>query len=154
MEFADRNAIESLIFRYVRHVDTCQWHDLGQLFAHAVITANGGNGVRLEGAETIGNYWRDVNRQYNNGTLNTQHIVTNLEFDEQPNSDISVHSCFTVLQATPALPLQPIVAGRYTDLFEKADGKWRFKSKHIDVRLVGNVSQHLKIDLGGNAAST
>jgi len=149
MDFADRNAIESLIFRYVRHVDTCQWHDLGQLFAHAVITANGGNGVRLEGAETIGNYWRDVNRQYDNGTLNTQHIVTNLEFDEQPNGDISVHSCFTVLQATPALPLQPIVAGRYTDVFEKADGKWRFKSKHIDVRLVGNVSQHLNIDLGG-----
>ena len=56
MEFADRNAIESLIFRYVRHVDTCQWHELGQLFAHAVITANGGEGVRLEGAETIGNH--------------------------------------------------------------------------------------------------
>ena len=148
MEFADRNAIESLIFRYVRHVDTCQWRDLGQLFAAAVITANGGNGVRLEGAETIGNYWRDVNRQYDNGTLNTQHIVTNLEFDDLPNGDISVHSCFTVLQATPALPLQPIVAGRYTDLFEKADGKWRFKSKHIDVRLVGDVSQHPKIALG------
>ena len=148
MEFADKNAIESLIFRYVRHVDTCQWHDLGQLFAHAVITANGGNGVKLEGAETIGNYWRDVNRQYDNGTLNTQHIVTNLEFDEQADGNISVHSCFTVLQATPALPLQPIVAGRYTDLFEKADGQWRFKSKHIDVRLVGNVSQHLNIDLG------
>jgi 3-phenylpropionate/cinnamic acid dioxygenase small subunit len=148
MEFADRNAIESLIFRYVRHVDTCQWHDLGQLFAHAVITANGNGGVKLEGAETIGNYWRDVNRQYDNGTLNTQHIVTNLEFDDLPNGEISVHSCFTVLQATPALPLQPIVAGRYTDLFEKADGKWRFKTKHIDVRLVGNVSQHLKIDLG------
>jgi hypothetical protein len=148
MDFADRNAIESLIFRYVRHVDTCQWHELGQLFATAVITANRSD-VRLEGAETIGNYWRDVNKQYDNGTLNTQHIVTNLEFDEQPDGDISVHSCFTVLQATPALPLQPIVAGRYTHLFEKADGKWRFKSKHIDVRLVGNVSQHLNIDLGG-----
>ena len=38
MEFADRNAIESLIFRYTRYVDTCQWHDLGQLFAAAAIT--------------------------------------------------------------------------------------------------------------------
>jgi 3-phenylpropionate/cinnamic acid dioxygenase small subunit len=148
MDFADRNTIESLIFRYVRHVDTCQWHELGQLFAHAVITANGNEGVRLEGAEVIGNYWRDVNRQYDNGTLNTQHIVTNLEFDELADGGISVHSCFSVLQATPALPLQPIVAGRYIDLFEKADGKWRFKSKHIDVRLVGNVSQHLNIDIG------
>jgi hypothetical protein len=52
-----------------------------------------------------------------------------------------------VLQATPALPLQPIAAGRYTDNFEKADGVWRYKSKHIDVRLVGNMSQHLNIDI-------
>ena len=148
MEFADKNAIESLIFRYVRCVDTCQWHDLGQLFAHAVVTANGGEGVRLEGAEAVANQWRDVNRQYDNGTLNTQHIVTNLEFDEQPNGDISVHSCFTVLQATPVLPLQPIAAGRYTDIFEKKAGAWRYKSKHIDVRLIGNMSQHLNIEIG------
>jgi ketosteroid isomerase-like protein len=147
MEFADRNAIESLIFRYTRNVDTCQWRDLGQLFTAAVITANRSD-VRLEGAETIGDYWRDINKQYDNGTLNTQHIVTNLEFDALPNGDVSVHSCFTVLQATPALPLQPIAAGRYTDVFEKADGKWRFKTKHIDVRLIGNMSQHLNIDIG------
>ena len=147
MEFADKNAIEGLIFRYARYVDSCQFDDLGQLFAHAVITANGDAGTRMEGAETIGNFWRDTNRQYENGTLNTQHIVTNLEFDEQPHGNIIVHSCFTVLQATPVLPLQPIAAGRYIDTFEKADGKWRFKSKHFDVRLVGDVSQHLKIKI-------
>ena len=150
MEFADKNAIESLIFRYVRHVDTCQWHELGQLFAHAVITANGGNGVRLEGAETIGNYWRDVNRQYDNGTLNTQHIVTNLEFDEQANGDISVHSCFTVLQATPKpCRCNRSPAGRYIDVFEKAGGKPGGTSPSRSTsRLVGNMSQHLNIDIG------
>ena len=68
--------------------------------------------------------------------------MTNLEFEDLADGGISV------LQATPALPLQPIVAGRYPDMFEKADGKWRFKSTHIDVRLVGNVSQHLNIDIG------
>ena len=82
MEFADRNAIESLIFRYTRYVDTCQWHDLGQLFAAAVITANRTD-QRLEGAEFIGNYWKNINKQYDNGTLNTQHVVTNLEFEDQ-----------------------------------------------------------------------
>ena len=68
-----------------------------------------------------------------------------MEFDDLPNGNISVHSCLTVLQATPALPLQPIAAGRYTDVFEKASGKWRFRTKHIDVRLVRNMSQHLNI---------
>ena len=62
MEFADRTAIESLIFRYTRYVDTCQWEDLGNLFAAAVITANKTD-QRLEGAETIGNYWKAINKQ-------------------------------------------------------------------------------------------
>ncbi len=146
MEFADRTAIESLIFRYTRYVDTCQWENLGNLFAAAVITANKTD-QRLEGAETIGNYWKSINKQYDNGTLNTQHVVTNLEFDERPDGAVSVHSCFTVLQATPKLPLQPIACGRYTDLFEKADGRWRYRSKQIDVTLVGNMSQHLNIEL-------
>jgi hypothetical protein len=91
MEFADRNAIENLIFRYTRYVDTCQWLDLGELFAAAVITANKTD-QRLEGAEFIGNYWKNINKQYDNGTLNTQHVVTNLEFDDLPNGDVSVHS--------------------------------------------------------------
>jgi 3-phenylpropionate/cinnamic acid dioxygenase small subunit len=146
MEFADRNAIESLIFRYTRYVDTCQWTDLGNLFAHAKVTANKTDMV-LEGAETIGNYWRDINKPYDNGTLNTHHVVTNLEFDARADGTISVHSCFTVLQATPKLPLQPIACGRYTDVFEKAEGAWRYRSKHINVTLVGNMSQHLNIEL-------
>jgi 3-phenylpropionate/cinnamic acid dioxygenase small subunit len=146
MEFADRNAIESLIFRYTRYVDTCQWENLGQLFAAAVITANK-TGVRLEGAEVIGNYWKSINKQYDNGTLCTQHVVTNLEFQDLAGGEISVHSCFTVLQATPKLPLQPIACGRYTDIFEKSDGAWRFRSKHIDVTLVGNMREHLNIEL-------
>lgn len=146
MEFADRNAIESLIFRYTRYVDTCQWENLGNLFAAAGITANKTD-QRLEGAAVIGNYWKAINKQYANGTLNTQHVVTNLEFTDLPDGAISVHSCFTVLQATPKLPLQPIACGRYTDVFEKADGAWRYRSKQIDVTLVGNMSQHLNIEL-------
>jgi 3-phenylpropionate/cinnamic acid dioxygenase small subunit len=146
MEFADRTAIESLIFRYTRYVDTCQWENLGNLFAAAVITANKTD-QRLEGAEAIGNYWKAINKQYDNGTLNTQHVVTNLEFDALPDGTVSVHSCFTVLQATPKLPLQPIACGRYTDMFDKAGGAWRYRSKQIDVTLIGDMSQHLNIAL-------
>jgi 3-phenylpropionate/cinnamic acid dioxygenase small subunit len=146
MEFADRNAIESLIFRYTRYVDTCQWDDLGKLFAAAVITANKTD-QRLEGAQVIAEYWRAINKPYENGTLNTQHVVTNLDFQDLADGDISVHSCFTVFQATPVLPLQPIACGRYTDVFEKSDGVWRFRSKQIDVTLVGNMREHLNIEI-------
>ena len=36
----DRTAIENLIFRYARYVDTAQYEALGELFAAASITAN------------------------------------------------------------------------------------------------------------------
>ena len=39
MDTADRIAIESLIFRYARYVDTAQYESLGELFANARITA-------------------------------------------------------------------------------------------------------------------
>ena len=147
MELSDRIQIENQIFRYTRYVDTCQWEDLGRLFAHARITANKTDQV-LEGAEVIGNYWASINRQYDNGTLNTHHVVTNLEWETTADGHVHVKSCFTVFQATPALPLQPIACGRYDDVFEKAEGGWRFRSKHIDVTLMGNMSQHLNIALG------
>jgi 3-phenylpropionate/cinnamic acid dioxygenase small subunit len=146
MELSDRIQIENQIFRYTRYVDTCQWDDLGRLFTHARITANKTAQV-LIGGDVIRDYWKGINRQYENGTLNTHHVVTNLEWVETPDGHIQVKSCFTVFQATPVLPLQPIACGRYDDVFEKADDGWRFRSKHIDVTLVGNMSQHLNIAL-------
>ena len=53
-----------------------------------------------------------------------------------------------MLQQTPSLPLQPIIAGRYRDEFARTDnGEWYFTRRHIVVDLVGDVSQHLLIDL-------
>ena len=46
------------------------------------------------------------------------------------------------------LPLQPIACGRYDDVFEKTAGTWRFRSKHIEVTLLGDMSQHLNINIG------
>ena len=147
MELSDLIQIENLIFRYTRYVDTAQWADLGRLFSHAKVTANKTDQV-LEGGEVIGNYWKSVNRQYENGTLNTHHVVTNLEWEETERGWVHVKSCFTVFQATPVLPLQPIACGRYDDTFIRFDAtSWRFHSKHIDVTLIGNMSEHLNISL-------
>jgi len=146
MNLSDRTQIEGLIFRYARFVDTAQWEDLGRLFTAARITANKTDRV-LAGAEEIGNYWKATNKQYDNGTLCTHHVVTNLEFEDLPDGQIRVRSAFTVFQATPKLPLQPIACGRYLDVFDQVDGVWRFRSKHIDVTLIGEMSQHLNIEI-------
>ena len=53
-----------------------------------------------------------------------------------------------VFQATPSVPLQPIVTGRYRDRFERVDGEWRFAEREMGVEQFGDVSDHLLIDLG------
>ena len=48
-----------------------------------------------------------------------------------------------MFQATEALPLQPIITGRYEDKFERVDGRWRYTEKKFFVDLVGDLSQYL-----------
>ena len=76
-------------------------------------------------------------------------MVTNLEYEPVAGgAAVHVKSAFTVFQAAPRLPLQPIACGRYDDVFEKTSGTWRFRSKHIEVTLLGDMSQHLNINIG------
>ncbi len=51
---------------------------------------------------------------------------------------------FTVLQAVPGLPLQPILAGQYHDEFEQVDGDWRFTDRLILPDLLGDLSRHMR----------
>jgi 3-phenylpropionate/cinnamic acid dioxygenase small subunit len=145
MRSADRTEIANLIFRYARYVDTAQYEALGALFAEAVITANK-TGQRFCGAAEVRDYWRMSNRRFEDGTPRTHHVVTNLEFmDGQAPGTALVHSCFTVLQSTPRVPLQPIACGRYQDSFDRGAEGWRFRSKHIEVTLLGDMSDHLTV---------
>jgi hypothetical protein len=53
-------------------------------------------------------------------------------------------SYYLVTQATPDLPLQVIVTGRYRDTFHRIDGVWRFDTRIMFVDQVGDMSHHLK----------
>jgi 3-phenylpropionate/cinnamic acid dioxygenase small subunit len=141
----DRTAIENLIFRYARYVDTAQYEQLGTLFAAATITANK-TSQRFSGAAEVRDYWRMSNKRFAEGTPRTHHVVTNLEFEDGPQEDsVLVRSCFTVLQATDSIALQPIACGRYQDVFDRGPDGWRYRAKHIEVTLLGNMSDHLNV---------
>ena len=147
MNAADRTAIENLIYRYARYVDTADYDALGELFAAAKITANKTD-TPLAGREVVREYWKSTNKRFDCGTPRTHHVVTNLEFEPGSGGDaVRVRSCFTVFQATPHLPLQPIACGRYDDWFERSAMDWRFRSKHIEVTLLGEMGEHLNIQL-------
>jgi hypothetical protein len=77
------------------------------------------------------------------GTPCTKHVISNVVVAVD-----GVHAraqCyFTVLQARPNLPLQPILAGRYHDRFERHDGAWWFADRVIHPDLVGDLSHHMR----------
>jgi len=149
MNSIDRTAIENLIFRYARYVDTAQYDALGALFADAKVTTNRTDQVFV-GASAVRDAWRASNKRFASGTPLTQHVVSNLEFESvEGGTVVRVRSSFTVFQATETIPLQPIVCGRYDDAFSRETDGWRFRSKHIEITLVGNVSDHLNVDISG-----
>jgi ketosteroid isomerase-like protein len=135
-------AIENLIAAYAELVDAGDFAGLGDLLADAVFT---GSGPPVSGRQPIETMFQDTLIVYADGTPRTKHVVTNIaiEADDEAATAIS-HSYFTVLQALPGFPLQPVAAGRYHDTFERRDGQWEFAERRVQVDLVGDVSRHLR----------
>jgi 3-phenylpropionate/cinnamic acid dioxygenase small subunit len=142
------HAITALMFRYAELVDAADFDGIGELFAHGRITNRGMPGA-IEGAAAVRDLYAGTNRVHPDGTLRTRHLTTNVLVDIDETADAATaRSSFLVLQATPDLPLQPIVAGRYYDRLQRVDGVWRFAEREMRVEQVGDVHEHLRIDLG------
>ena len=141
------HAITTLMFRYTECIDAADFEGIGELFAHGEITNRGVDGA-IVGAEAVQQLYARTNRVHPNGTTMTRHLCTNVIVDADESAGVAhARSSFLVLQATPELPLQPIVAGRYFDTFERAHGAWRFAQREMVVEQVGDVREHLAIDL-------
>jgi uncharacterized protein (TIGR02246 family) len=136
--------VENLIARYAELVDTGDFAGLGEMFTDALFGGEGDAVVR--GREAVEKIFRASVQVYDDGTPRTKHVTTNVrvEVDEGSGTAVS-HSYVTVFQALPELPLQPIVAGRYRDVFERRDGTWRFVERRFTTDLVGDVSHHLRV---------
>jgi 3-phenylpropionate/cinnamic acid dioxygenase small subunit len=141
------HAITTLLFTYTEHIDAADFDAIGELFEHGKITTRGMGGA-TEGHDAVRDLYRSTNKVHPDGTLRTRHLCTNVIVDiEESAGTAQARSSFLVLQATKDLPLQPIVAGRYRDRFERAAGKWRFVEREMSVEQVGDVSDHLAFDL-------
>jgi len=140
-------AIRRLLHRYAECIDAADFAAVGELFAEGEIRAAGLERP-VRGAEAVRRLYESANRVHPDGTLRTRHVVSNEIVDvDASGGSASARSYYVVYQATPRLPLQPIVAGRYRDRFQCTDGAWRFAERVIEVDLVGDVSEHLRIEL-------
>jgi SnoaL-like domain len=140
-------AVSNLIFTYAERIDAGDFAGVAELFRHGTITSEG-VGAGAEGVTEVQHLYETWTRRYEDGTPRTKHVTTNLIIDvDEEAGKAWCRSYFTVLQQTSALPLQPIISGRYHDRFGFVAGEWRFEHRHMFPDLVGDVSQHLNRSL-------
>jgi 3-phenylpropionate/cinnamic acid dioxygenase small subunit len=142
------HAITTLMYRYAECIDAADFDGIGALFAAGRITTRGIPGA-IDGPDGVRDLYAGTNKVHADGTLRTRHLCTNVIVDvDEDAGTATARSSFLVLQATEALPLQPIVAGRYHDRFERVDGEWRWREREMGVEQVGDTREHLSIDIG------
>ena len=139
-------AIENLLYTYAESIDAGDYEAIGALFAHGAITDAEGTPIAV-GAQAVTRLYTATTRKYEDGTPRSHHVTSNLliEIADDENSAVC-RSRFTVFQQTDELPLQPIIAGSYTDSFERVDGTWRFVERRMRPTLYGDLSKHLLIE--------
>ena len=137
----DVNEITALIHEYAERIDAGDLDGLAALFEHAT-WGSPGRGEPLRGTEQVRRGYDGV-IIHEDGTPSTKHVISNVTIEVERNR-ASARSYFTVLQARPDLPLQPIIAGRYHDRFEQVDGRWRFAERMILPDLIGDLSKHMR----------
>ena len=139
----DRDAIARLVYAYAERLDAGDLEGVATLFAAATLRSNQRATVRRGHSEVL-SLFRDTVLLYD-GLPCTKHVITNLVVDLASDAGAAASHCdFTVLQARPELPLQPVLAGRYHDRFTRRDGAWHFADRLILVDLVGNLRWHAR----------
>lgn len=139
---SDGDQIRNLLGSYCELIDNADYDAVGALFDDdAVLTGEDGTVVARGPAEIAANYRNLI--KLHDGAQRTKHLVTNTALSETADSEITARSSFVVFQATDALTLQPIMAGRYVDRFRHHLDRWHWIERTFTVDLVGHLSEHL-----------
>jgi 3-phenylpropionate/cinnamic acid dioxygenase small subunit len=140
--------IENLLYAYAERIDAGDYDDVAELFTHGRIhgVENGPPSTVFEGRERVREMYEMSTRLHEDGTPKTKHVITNARIEVEGQAG-SARSYYTVFQATPDLPLQPIITGRYRDTFHVVAGQWWFDTRLMLVDQVGDLGHHLKYDL-------
>lgn len=139
--------IENLLYTYADRIDAGDYDGVAELFTHGRILGmeDGPPESVFEGRDRVRWLYDRMTRIHEDtGTPRTKHLTTNarIEVDDDAGT-ATARSSYLVTQATPELPLQVIVTGRYHDTFHRIDGAWWFDSRTMFIDQTGDLSQHL-----------
>jgi hypothetical protein len=140
---SDGDHVRNLLGRYCERLDAGDFDGVGSLFAAGRLATDEGV-VLATGADEIAEFYRRGTRLHD-GAPGTKHLVIDTVLE--PSSDessIVARSSYVVLQALDGeLALQPIIAGRYVDVFDRSDDGWTWVERRFAVDLIGDLSHHL-----------
>jgi 3-phenylpropionate/cinnamic acid dioxygenase small subunit len=140
---SDERQILNLLYSYCELQDAADFAGVAELFRHSGYRVH--NGEEHFGYDEVHALKTAHDKVYDDETLRTKHVMTNTIIELDPDGrSARTRSYFTVYQATPQLPLQCVIAGRYHDVLEKVEGAWRFRDRYIIGDLLGDLSQHLR----------
>ena len=139
--------IENLLYTYADRIDAGDLDAVAELFSHGRIhgVEGGGPETVFEGRDRVRSLYGATTRIHeDSGTPRTKHVTTNaiIEVDDATGT-ASARSYFLVTQATPELPLQVVITGRYRDTFHRIEGRWWFDSRTMYVDQTGDLRHHL-----------
>ena len=139
--------IAKLLHRYANHIDNGDLQAVAEMFQHGSIYDNQGK-VLAEGAEQVLAMYSGMIRIYpDSGTPRTQHVVSNLFVESETVTEVRSCASFTVLQQLASGKIETIICGQYKNVFVKVDEQWAIKEHHMHPRIIGDMSEHLLIDL-------
>ncbi len=143
----DEREIENLVYTYAERLDAGDLDGVAALFAHGRICGmeDGPPETVFAGVDRVRGMYEMATRLYDDGTPKTKHLTTNVQLHVDAQAGTARGSAYyCVTQATPELPLQIIVTGRYRDTFHRIHGTWWFDTRIMFVDQVGDTSRHLK----------
>ena len=138
--------IENLLYTYAARVDAGDLDGVAALLEHGRIRGSeDGPPAVFTGSAGVRQMFSMAIHLYEDETPKTKHFTTNVlvEVDDDGRTARSAAN-YLVTQATPTLPLQVIVTGRYQDTFQRIDDAWWFDTRTMFVDQRGDTSHHLK----------
>jgi len=148
-KISSEREIENLIAQYTHYLDAGDFAGVAGLFKHGRIISTG---TVSEGSKDVENHLKTNLQVYPNGTPNTAHVTTNtvLKISENDNS-ATASSYMSIFQVDldRDFALQPIIIGRYEDIFARLEGAWHFKERNLLLNLIGDYSHHANPEAPG-----
>ena len=139
--------IANLLHRYAEYIDNGDLAAVAKLLRHCTIFGPEGQVLACGQQEVLKMYSSLIRIYPDTATPQTHHVVTNLILEEQQGDTLYSRANYSVMQKLKSGTIETIICGQYHNVFALVEQQWQFREHHMHPRIIGDMSEHLLIDL-------